>query len=274
MRALLLALAALALAAPAAAAETQTASSGSVAATLSYTPGQGGFTASDIRIAVTRSGVLAYDAPVGVRACRRGCAPLPSDAVTVRDLDADGDPEVLVDLTTGGAHCCSVTRILRWDGARYLTIDHSWGNRFYSADDVDGDGRVELVSGDDRFAYLYGSYATSRFPVQVLALQAGRLADTTRSYPALIREDRAAHWRLAHGELRAFPRGAYAAWAADRYLLGERAAALRTLRGLAARGRLRTDLGANSRRGQRRWVARLDRDLRRFGYAGQSSSRR
>jgi hypothetical protein len=263
-RALLAALAALLLAAPAAAADTQTATSGAVTATLTWTPGR--FVAKDLHVGVTRAGVVAYDAPVGVRACRQGCAPVEQDPVTARDLDGDGDPEVLLDLTTNGAHCCSITRILHWDGARYTTIDRDWGDPGYSVDDVDGDGRPELVTGDDRFAYLYSSYATSRFPVQVLALQGGRLADVTRSYPALIRQDRAAVWREIGRGVRYAPRGAYAAWAADRYLLGERAAALRTLRRLAARGRLRTDLGSNSRRAQRTWVRRLDRDLRRFGY--------
>jgi hypothetical protein len=261
---LVLALAAVLAVAPAASAATQTATSGTVAATLTYTPDPSGYTASDTAIAITRAGVAAYAAPVDVRACRQGCAPL-QDALTARDLDGDGDPEVLVDLSSGGAHCCSITRILRWDGARYVSVDHTWGNRFYSVDDLDADGRAELVTSDDRFAYLYGSYASSVFPVQVLALRAGRLVDVTRTFPALVREDRAENWRLA---TKTHARTAYAAWAADRYLLGESAAALRTLRRLAARGRLRTDLGDNSRRGQRRWVERLDRDLRRFGYAG------
>jgi hypothetical protein len=128
-------------------------------------------------------------------------------------------------------------------------------------------GTVELVTTDDRFAYLYGSYASSIRPVQVWSLQGGRLVDTTRAFPALVREDRAENWRIARGAGGA-ARGAYAAWAADRYLLDEPAAALRTLRRLAARGRLRTDIGDNSLRGQRSWVDRLDRDLRRLGYAG------
>jgi hypothetical protein len=264
VRIVLAVLAALLVAAPTAAADTSTATSGAVGATLSWTPQR--FTAKDIHVVVTRAGVLAYDAPVDIRACRRGCAPVQQDPLTARDLDGDGDPEVLVDLTSNGAHCCSMTRVLHWDGARYTSIDHDWGDPGYTVDDVDGDGRAELVTRDDRFAYLYGSYATSRFPVQVLALRAGRLVDVTRSFPALLRQDRAGLWHDVRRGLRSAPRGAYAAWAADRYLLGERTATLRTLRRLAARGRLRTDLGSNSRRAQRAWVRRLDRDLRRFGY--------
>jgi hypothetical protein len=264
----LLAAGALLAAAPATAgaAQTQTAASGSVAATLTYTPDEGGIGATGVRIAVTRGGVLAYDAPVDPRGCKDGtCGPAGEAAVAVTDLDADGEPEVIADVYTGGAHCCTVSRILRWDGARYVALDRNWGDVGYRAQDVDGDGRPELVSADDRFAYLYGSYAASIFPLQILALRDGRLVDVTRAHPALVRSDRAENHRLAR-RAKGFARTAYAAWAADRYLLGERRAALRTLRRLARRGKLRTDIGDNSRRGQRRWVSRLDRDLRRFGY--------
>jgi len=135
----------------------------------------------------------------------------------------------------------------------------------YRLQDLDGDGRPELVSADDRFSYLYGSYAASIRPVRVWVLRGRSLRDVTRSFPAVVREDRARNLRIARRQ-RGIARSAYAAWAADRYLLGERRAALRTLRRLARRGALRTDLGNNSRRAQRRWVSRLDRDLRRFGY--------
>ena len=185
-----------------ASADTQTATSGTVAATLTYTLDEGGLSATDVRISVTRAGVLAYDAPVDPRACGEAtCAPASTDAdrpaVAATDLDGDGEPEVVVDVYTGGAHCCTISQILRWDGARYATLDRTWGDPSYAVDDVDGDGRPELVTADDRSAYLYGSYATSRFPVQVLSLQGGRLVDVTRSQPALLREDRAAHWRAA-----------------------------------------------------------------------------
>jgi hypothetical protein len=266
----LLAAAGLAAAAPTiAAADTQTATAGAVAATLSWTPGENEYSSvTDMRITVTRGGVLAYDAPVDPKGCEEAtCTPSGTgeQSVTAADLDGDGEPEVVVDVFWGGAHCCTISRMLRWDGARYVPLDHNWGNTSYRLEDVDGNGRPELVSADDRFSYLYGSYAATVRPVQVFALQGGRLTDVTRSFPALVRADRAENYRIARRAGR-FGRTAYAAWAADRYLLGERRAALRTLRRLARRGRLRTDLGANSRRAQRRWVSKLDRDLRKFGY--------
>jgi hypothetical protein len=258
LRALLLAVVVALVVAPTAVAATQTASSGAVAATLATTD------AGASTVTVTRDGLPAYEAPVGLRECREGGCTAPDGALQVRDLDADGDPEVLVTLYTGGAHCCSVTRILRWDGARYLTIDRNFGNSGFRAQAGPG-GTVDLRTTDDRFAYLYGSYAASVRPVQVFALQDGRLVDVTRLRPDLVRADARRNLKLAR---RTRLRTAWAAWAADQYLLDRRSHALRSLRGHAARGDLRTDLGNSSRSGQRRFVQRLDRDLRRFGYAG------
>jgi hypothetical protein len=268
VRALVLAALALLLAAPVAAADTQSASSGAVGATLSWERGDDGVT--DMRVTVTRAGAIAYEAPIDPRGCEPAtCTPSGTGdrSVNTADLDGDGEPEVLVDVYWGGAHCCTVSRVLRWDGARYVPIDRNWGNTSYRLEDLDGDGRPELRSADDRFSYLYGSYAATVRPVQVLTLRDGQLVDVTRSYPAVIREDRARNGRLARNAGR-YGRTAYAAWAADRYLLGERRATLQALRRLARRGRLRTDLGNSSRQAQRRWIARLDRDLRRFGYSG------
>jgi hypothetical protein len=265
----LAAVAGMLLGASAASADTQQATSGAVAATLSYQLGDSGLGATGMRLAVTRAGAPAYDEPVDPKGCTGGtCAPytVGGSALRVADLDADGEPEVLADVYTGGAHCCEVTRILRWTGTAYHVIDHDWADPGYKLEDVDHDGRPELVTADARFAFRYGSFASSAFPVVVLVLRDGHLVDRTRSYRSLIRKDRARQLRLARGEARRTPRGAYAAWAADRYRLGERAATLRSLRRLAARGRLRTDIGSNSRAAQRRWVHRLDRDLRRLGY--------
>jgi hypothetical protein len=266
---LALSLGALLLTAPAAAADQQTATSGSVQATLAYTP-VNEFSATGIRLTVTRAGATAYDAPLLPTGCREDgiCRPLTTEddgSITLADLDGDGDPEVLVDLYTGGAHCCQVSRFLHWDGARYVTADRNWADPGYTVRDLDGDGVPELVSADQRFAYRYGSFAISRFPLQVWRLQRGVLTDVTRSFRSPLRQDAARALRDARGSLRAYPRGAIAAWAADRYLLGERAATLRTLRRMARRGQLpREILGPRS---QAAFVIRLDRDLRRLGYS-------
>jgi hypothetical protein len=87
-------------------------------------------------------------------------------------------------------------------------------------------GHRVIRSADDRFAYLFTSYAASGVPVQLWRFTGSSLVDVTRSYPDELRADAAGWWhsyreqrRLTQGETR----GMFAAWAADVCLLGQRA---------------------------------------------------
>jgi hypothetical protein len=157
--------------------------------------------------------------------------------IVVRDLDGDGEPEIVLDFFWGGAHCCSWSRIYRWDAGAgdYRSLAHSWGDLGYRLRDLDGDGHIELVSADDRFAYAFASFADSSFPVEILAYRAGRLVETTRSFPALVRTDASRQWALfRHARGHRAVRGVLAAWAADECLLRHCGTAFAKLRRLGA----------------------------------------
>jgi hypothetical protein len=183
-------------------------------------------------------------------------------SVSITDLDGDGEPEVLLDLYWGGAHCCWYTQIYRYvEGAsRYAPLVHVWGNVGYVLADFDHNGRQELVSRDDRFSYAFGSFAESRWPVRILGYAAGKLSFVTRKYPSEIRRDAVALWREAMAGRRAPNQAIVAAWAADQCMLGRWPAAFRTIDRLARSGRIH---------GERTRVAferRLRRFLKRTGY--------
>jgi hypothetical protein len=258
---------ALSIAAPAHA-ETQTASLGAVTATLSFKADVDG-TYSDIRLKIARDGQVLYDAAPADPSCNLGCRPArrtDARSVHVRDLDADGEPEVLADLYSGGAHCCSLARVYAFDGAAYRETTHDFGNAGYRLGDIDGDRRAELVSSDDRLAYAFTAYAFSVFPVQIWGYADGGFADITDRFPSRVRADAARAWRVyraAYTGEEFPPRGAAAAWAADEYRLGKRASALRTLRRLARRG----ELPGGPPRSQARFVDQLDAALRKLGYS-------
>ena len=100
--------------------------------------------------------------------------------LTVHDLDGDGEPEVILDTYTGGAHCCAVSLIFRKVGSRYTRIVSWWGNPGYRLADFDRDGRPELVTADDTFGYLFTSWASSGEPRGLLAAWAADLANLGR----------------------------------------------------------------------------------------------
>jgi hypothetical protein len=258
----------LAVAAAPAAARTQTASSGPVTATFRFHRVDD-LRYRGLRLTVQRDGTTVFDAPARTVGCAAPfCAPgggLQGPSLRVVDLDADGPPDVLLDLFTGGAHCCVESELvaLTADG-RVRRFERDWGDGGYRLADLDGDGLDEFVSADDRFAYAFTAYAFSALPLQVLSFRADRFADVTAAYPARVRAD-ARRWRRAYRRTRAdaYPQGVLSAWAADRYRLGDRAGALAFVRRQARHGKLRAALGE---RRAARFPARLDRLLHRWGY--------
>jgi hypothetical protein len=245
------------------------ASAGTVRATLSWSAGTIGTRRP--RLTVVAGGTTVVPAvPVFASTCwQADCALLPSgrrpSALAVRDLDGDGEPEVLVDAFTLGAHCCALSEIFgRAPGGAWLARGVQWGNGGYDLRDLGRDGRLELVSSDDRFSARYTAYALSARPVRILRYAgAGRpLRVVTPSFPAAIRRDLAARratLRRAQRD-RIDGRGIVAAVVADLYLLRRPADARAQLDFSRRAG----DLGGP--RSATAFRRALLRDLTRWGY--------
>jgi hypothetical protein len=242
------------------------ASSGGVAATLSYRHDARNVVTpySDVRLAIARGGKQAYDAPVANKLCGDMCWPL---GVRVLDVEADGEPDVLLDVYSGGAHCCNATEVFRYDLARgsYAMVLQVWGDPGYRLVRLDGSKPYEFVTYDDRFAYEFAAYAFSGLPIEILRLHDGAFSDVTASYPKLVAPDAAQEWRyfLANKGGRT-GLGFLAAWAADEYTLGRQAVVTSTLAELEQAGELRGDVGWPT---GAKFVAALERFLGRTGYA-------
>lgn len=257
---------------PAAAADPtlETAASGAVSATFAATDaGDGRWI--DVKLTVVRDGVVAFDAaPVVADCVAPYCAPATGfearPSLQVVDVDGDGEPEVLVDLYSGGAHCCVVTAILRWTGQGYVTVARNFADFGYTLQPAAAPGAAAtFVTGDARFAYAFASFADSAFPVRLLELRAGTWRDVTRAHPESLRAD-AARWLKAYRERRLGLRslGVLAAYVADEYRLGHRAAADRLLAHELRAGRLRGDRYWPRRKA---YITTLQRRLRVWGYA-------
>jgi hypothetical protein len=268
----ILVLAASAALAPAALATTQTATKGAVAATFTF---QGTFPSfSGLRLTIAQSGSVLYDQPVSATGCGSDCAPggvgTKASSLHVIDLDHTGQPNVVLDLFTGGAHCCSIEQVFTFDPGTntYVKAERNFGDPGERTEDLRHDGHFEFVTADDAFAYAFTDFAASGLPVQILSFSGGRFRDVTQSYPALIHTDAARWLRIFKHMARqhyADSVGVIAAWAADEYRLGKVATANRYLHQQARAGHLKSGLGASEPHGQR-FVAALQRFLRRHGY--------
>lgn len=101
--------------------------------------------------------------------------------VQIAEMDP-GNPyaEVVFSTYTGGAHCCSDTRILTSarDGKSWREIQvGQFDGAPLGVRDLDGDGRYEFAMRDNAFLYTYGCYACSTAPYHVLGLDGGKMVD-------------------------------------------------------------------------------------------------
>jgi hypothetical protein len=252
--------------------QSLSARSGPVDAAITFT--ERDFLYEKLRVSVVRAGRKALDVPIERLACP-DCAGSRPVGIAVRDLDG-GEPEVLVDLFTGGAHCCSVSLILRWDAGahRYRSTFQYWGNYGRRIVDLDHDGLPEFSAFDERFLYEYSAYVFSSAPIRILAYRRGAFVDVTRRFPAQIKRNAALNLgyylkgrrTIKNTDVRSY----VAAYVADQYLLGDAAQGKHVLQQALRRGDLgrgKTLLGWPAGTA---FVAKLMRDLEKWGYIKRS----
>ena len=184
-------------------------------------------------------------------------------SVSFRDLDADGTPELLLDLYTGGAHCCFLTQVfdLVASPPRKRELDFADAG----ATLIVVGGRVLFRTTDPVFAYAFTDFADSGAPIALWSYARGGLRDVTRSQPALVRKDASSWWTAyrAQARRRGDVRGLLAAWTADEALLGRAARARTTLDAIVRSGALGRGEGGVK---DSAYVRQLWRFLARYGY--------
>lgn len=182
--------------------------------------------------------------------------------VAVRDLDRDGEPELLADLVRRGERGARRTLVARWvptEGRHRLTT-HDWGAAEYRLGDINGDRRPEFVTRDVRLAGFPGSSA-ARLPVRIWRFDGGEMVDVTRAFRRQVRADMAGHWAaITAAERRGgSPRAAIAAYISTAHLMGRADPAW-------ARVRAR-----HTGPGAERFFTALQRRLVTLGYASTST---
>lgn len=269
-------------AAPASArSKTETVTSGQVTAAFSYEFNtRDGIAGSfrNLRVTIDRAGVRLVD-DANPTNCRENCFDAPAGGASddapslkLRDLDRDGEPELLVDLYTGGANCCFFTISWRYDSDRNVYVKKILrpGLSFpYVLRDVNQNGEPEFHSMDYRFAYKYGSNVDTPRPLRIFSWDRGRLVDVTIAFPRLAAREAAEYYR-AYLRIRrdkdANVRGLLAAYLADSYNAGNGRTAWRRVIAAYRRGEVDRRSAVDSGPFGRRYLVSLRKFLRKLGY--------
>jgi hypothetical protein len=221
------------------------------------------------RLVIRRNGKTFYNQPVRSPACGRLCLvtalPPGRKAVKAVDLNSDGQPEVVLGVFSGGAHCCFVDQVFSFDPGTmtYVKSEHNFLDSDPSIERLGG--KYAFVGSDARIAEAaFTDFADSAAPVAIWRFEGRRFVAVTAQFPSRVKSDAAKWLRLFHHHLNNGV-GLIAAWAADEDLLGNSTTVSTTLNSLAAKGELRTPLGL-PHNSAKAFVTQLQKLLRQLGY--------
>ena len=213
-------------------AETKTAESGNVRAEVSFQPNPiKGRCAQNPQLRLFRSDQIVLNQNIPTEEIFYCWL----EDLQVRDLDKDNEPEIILDIYSGGPHCCTSSMIYRYDVKikEYTAITHPWFHNFGpkiddKIQDIDKDGNVEFVNYDSRFAYKFSPFSYSRFPLQIWQYHQGKMIDVTRRYPQQVKNHAYQLWQeyitiknQFEGDATSAEKAILAAYLADKFLLGE-----------------------------------------------------
>ena len=257
---------------PSASASTFHAHSGDVKATFSVS---GTFPqAKNGRLTIFRSGKIVDRVVVSSKWCGNQCWPnsvsSKQSVVHVVRLSPNGPLDIVLDLYSGGAHCCAIEQVYYFDSltVKYKKVEHNFGDPGIKLVPLGKGGSDLFLTADDRFAYAFTDYAASGMPIEIESFSHGTFQPVTKEFPQLIAKD-ATQYRDAFFESASTKYddtvGLAAAWAADEDMLGHFALVTEFLHQESRAGRLNSGLFPIQPSGAK-FVVALQKFLQHNGY--------
>ena len=106
------------------------------------------------------------------------------------DLDNDGKKEILIEMYSGGAHCCTSLYAGEITNSRFVFTDSvMWGNSFYEIEDINNDGKYEISGVNDMFAYAFTNYAESKFSLLIYGFENNKFVNVTKDFPSRLTDN-------------------------------------------------------------------------------------
>jgi hypothetical protein len=253
-------------------AATQSVKSGDVVVTYTYhgVPPL----SRDSRLEITEGGTVLYDQAVTSRWCGTKCSPniiaRARKVVHIAHLNHSGPSSVVLDLYTGGAHCCFVEQVysLEANPKSVIKAEYNFGNPGVRLAKLTSNEGYDFVSTNNDFAYAFTDYAASGMPIDIFSFSHGAFHNVTSSYPSLIRKNAAQWMKAFQSQANTHYQdsvGLVAAWAAEEDMLGHSEGVARFLAAQARAGHLNSSLNPVTPSGHQ-FVLALQSFLRKYGY--------
>jgi hypothetical protein len=244
---------------------TQSASKDGITATLTFKGSD--FQTTDLNLEIVRRGVTAYDKAVKSNDCYSSCSPLNSSgSVHILALQPGiAEPNVLVDMYSGGAHCCQIEQVFTYSATTktYSEVQRDFGN--YGEELVKSEGIWLFKSENNDFAYEFTDYAASGAPLQLFKFSdARKFVNVTHQHDKMIAADAKLWLKAYRSEAPHYSDsvGLIAAWAADEDELGKSVYVSKFLQQQAAKHHLNSAIAASGEK----FIKALDKFLRQEGY--------
>ena len=143
-------------------------------------------------------------------------------------------PQVVLTQFSGGAHCCTLTKIATIDKGSWWVVDGGSldGGFGYQYQDLNNDRESELISLDNSFLYAFECYACSYAPTRIKKLVGAEIKDVTtdQQYRDFLREKLRQMESNAHTNASLLQSNGYlGGWVAAKALVGEFEDAWRTM---------------------------------------------
>jgi hypothetical protein len=178
------------------------------------------------RISIDRAGRRVYDGPLISKDTRIFANVDP----IVRDIDGDGEPELVLDLSELGTNCCALSEVFwysRTSGA-FRRSYHEWGlyrDMPTMMSERDSNRTLFITRNEDLSGRFAGGCCSAPAPIRIDTIIRGGFVDVTRQYPRMIRDDAWGFWwalRQAPRHLRGDMQRVFLVdYLADKQMLGE-----------------------------------------------------
>jgi hypothetical protein len=107
------------------------------------------------------------------------------------DINDDGYPELTIEMFSGGARCCNEYFVIQLKDKKAIILRNIWGgNASLILEDLDADGKAELVTADDCSAYWRTSFAGSPMGLIIFRWKDGSYVLATKDYKEYRQEER------------------------------------------------------------------------------------